>query len=155
MMRTSEQGLLLIKLHEGLRLEAYLDRFANVWSVGFGHTGDDVYAGLRITEGQANELLKQDIITAERAVRHSVMVQLLQREFDALVSFTYNLGSGALRGSTLLKKLNAGDRVGAAAEFTRWNQAGGRPLMGLLLRRWRECGLWLGTWEPAGEERAA
>lgn len=149
-MRTSEQGFLLIKLHEGLRLEAYLDRFANVWSVGYGHTGDDVYPGLRINERQAEELLRQDAIEAERAIRHSTMIQLKQREFDALVSLVFNVGTEVLdpKHSTLKRKLDSGDRFGAAGEFTRWNKSGGETVEGLVLRRWREAGMFMGAWEP-------
>lgn len=151
MMRASEQCHALIRMHEGLRLETYADS-AGVLTIGYGHTGDDVYWGKRVTEGEANELLKQDVITAERAIRHRLMVQLCQRQLDALVSLVYNLGPRQVldpASSTLARKLAEGDKAGAAGEFMRWNRAGGRTLEGLVLRRWRECGLWLGTWEPS------
>lgn len=151
MMRTSSTGFAAIKIFEGLRLEAYLDRFAGVWTIGWGRTGDDVYPGKRITEREAEEMLKQDVIEAERAIRHSVLIQLRQREFDALVSLVYNLGPVDVldpKRSTLKRKLDAGDRWGAAGEFTRWNKSGGETVEGLVLRRWREAGMFMGVWEP-------
>ncbi|CAI1079295.1 Phage-related lysozyme (muraminidase) [Serratia entomophila] len=134
-------GLKLIKHFEGLRLRAY-QCSANVWSIGYGHTAgvgpDDV-----ITEGQAISFLRQDVAESERAVNQYVHVPLTQNQFDALVSFVFNLGVGNFRTSTLLKKLNAGDYDGAAQEFGRWIHAGGKALPGLVRRREAESALFL------------
>lgn len=116
-MRTSERGLQLIKQHEGLRLTAYLDP-VGIWTIGYGHT--PARAGQKITLDQANRLLIEDATTAEKAVLRNVKVKLTQGQFDALVSFVFNLGEGRLKSSTLLRKLNGGDYDGASAEFGRW-----------------------------------
>lgn len=154
MMRLSESGLHLLKLHEGMRLDAYMDS-SGVWTIGYGHTGPDVHPGLKITEEQAQDLLIEDVALVDRMVRHRVMVHLSQNEFDALVSLVYNLGPVVLdpSKSTLARKLRDGDRIGVAGEFMRWHRAGGRPIRGLILRRWREAGVFLGVWDL--EEDAA
>ena len=97
-----------IKNHEGLRLTAYKDG-GGVWTIGYGHTGSDVREGLTIPLSEAERLLTRDLRVAEGHVNDAVKVKLTQNQFDALVSFTYNLGGGAFRSSTLLKLLNAGD----------------------------------------------
>lgn len=132
-MKTGEKGLELIKHFEGLRLRAY-QCSAHVWTIGYGHTAG-VRPGDEISTEQADDFLKQDIAESERSVGRYVTVPLKQCQFDALVSFTFNLGSGNLRTSTLLKKLNNGDYAGAAGEFLRWVNAGGKRLTGLVLRR--------------------
>ncbi len=146
-MKTSDRGIALIKAHEGLRLEAYPDP-AHGWSVptiGFGHTSaagpPKVERGMKITEAGADAILRQDLAKFERYVLDAVKVPLNQNEFDALVSFTFNLGPGNLRSSTLLRKLNAGDRAGAADEFLKWTRAGGKTLPGLVKRREAERAL--------------
>lgn len=140
-MRTSGDGRAFIGRHEGLRLSAYRDA-AGVWTIGYGHTaaaGPPVpAAGLTITAGEAETILARDLVRFEAAVARLVTVPLSQGEFDALVSFAFNVGDGALARSTLLRKLNAGDPAGAAAEFGRWNKAGGRVLAGLTRRRAEE-----------------
>src|SRR3990167_4816773 len=118
-MQVSDEGLALIKEHEGCKLEAYLCP-AGVWTVGVGHTGPDVFRGRTITQDEADALLRKDIAHAERCVNLSVTVELLQHEFDALVSLVFNIGCAAFRGSTLLRKLNAGDDA-AAKEILRWD----------------------------------
>ena len=140
-MRTSDKGIALIKRHEGLRLNAYPD-IAHGWSratIGYGHTSQagppTVKQGMAITEAEAERILRQDLIKFEGAVSALVSVPLTQSQFDALVSFTFNLGPGNLQSSTLLRKLNAGDYTGAAAEFPKWNKAGGKVLQGLVNRR--------------------
>ena len=143
----SAQGLDLVKRFEGLRLGAYQDA-AGVWTIGYGHTGN-VHPGQRITEAHAEQLLRKDVAWAEDAVRKNVDVPLSQGQFDALVSFTFNLGAGALQRSTLLQKLNAGDYAGAQAEFGRFVHAGGRVLPGLVRRRADEAELF-GNSAPAG-----
>lgn len=138
-MNISEKGLVLIKQFEGLRLDAY-QCSASVWSIGYGHTRG-VMPGDRITEDEAEDLLRQDTREAEQSVHRLVSVKLAQNQFDALVSFTFNLGAGALQRSTLLKRLNAGDYQAAAEEFLRWVYAGGKRLSGLIRRRAAEKAL--------------
>ena len=136
-METSEQMRRLIAQFEGCRLTAYKDS-VGVWTIGYGHTGADVHQGLTITQQRANELLASDLKRFERAVE-KLGGDLAQHEFDAMVSFAVNLGEGALRSSTLLKKHAAGDRAGAREEFKRWNHAGGKVLAGLTKRRAAEA----------------
>lgn len=140
-MRTGINGLTLIKQFEGLRLQAYKCP-ADRWTIGYGHTAD-VSANDVITEAQAISLLCQDVAESERAVNQYVHVPLTKNQFDALVSFVFNLGVGNFRTSTLLKKLNAGDDNGAAQEFGRWIHAGGKALPGLVRRREAERALFL------------
>ena len=142
-MRISQTGLDLIKTFEGLKLESYKCP-AGVWTVGYGHTRT-TKPHQRITEQQAETLLREDVAAFERAVEQAVTVDLAQHEFDALVSFAYNVGSGAFAKSTLVRKLNAGDKAGAAREFDRWNKAGGRELPGLARRRAAERALFEGN----------
>lgn len=140
-----------IKQWEGLRLTAYKDS-VGVWTIGYGHTGADVKPGMTITNARADELLRGDLRTAERAVDSSVTVPLSDNQFGALVSFVFNVGSGAFKGSTLLKKLNAGDYDAVPAELARWNKGtvggsisgGGKKVVipGLVNRRAAEIGLW-------------
>lgn len=143
-MKTSDRGVALIKAHEGLRLTAYTDP-VGVWTIGYGHTTaagpPKVERGMKITDAGADAILRQDLAKFEGYVSSAVKVPLNQNEFDALVSFTFNLGPGNLRSSTLLKKLNAGDRAGAADEFLKWTKAGGKTLPGLVKRREAERAL--------------
>ena len=139
--RINTAGLDLIKDFEGLRLNAYQDA-VGVWTIGYGHT-NTAYPGQRITNAQATDLLRQDVANFEDAVTRAVRVPINENQFAALVSFAYNVGSGALNSSTLLRKLNAGDTFGAANEFLRWNRAGGRVLAGLTRRREAERSLFL------------
>lgn len=141
-MRINEDGLNLIKNFEGLRLKAYQDS-VGVWTIGYGHTGKDVAPELEITEEQAEKLLEADLDRFERGVSNIVAVPLNENEFAALVSFSFNLGLANLKSSTLLKKLNAEDRAGAAQQFVRWNKAGGKVLSGLTRRREAERDLFL------------
>lgn len=139
---TSPKGITLIKKHEGCRLRAYLCP-ARVWTIGYGHTGD-VKAGQTITQAQADALLLRDL--AERFEPHvnaMVKVKLSQNQFDALVSLAFNIGVGALRASTLIRKLNAGDYAGAADQFKVWRMGGGKVLPGLVTRRAEEAKLFL------------
>ena len=132
-MKISQKGLDLIKQFEGLRLKAYLCA-AGVPTIGYGHTRG-VSLGMSITEEQAEGYLLEDIHEFELAIQRLVYTRLTQNQFDALVSFTFNLGIGSLKTSTLLKKLNAGDIAGAANEFNKWVYAGGKKLKGLIKRR--------------------
>jgi len=139
----SNNGLRLTKQFEGRKLTAYHDS-VGVWTIGDGHTGPDVYRGLTINDQRADELLLQDTAEAAADVNHLVTYpHLTQDMFDALVDFTFNLGAGRLAASTLLKKLNAGDIEGAAAEFPKWVYAGGKVLAGLVKRRDAERALFL------------
>lgn len=138
-MKTSPKGISLIKEFEGLSLDAYMCS-AGVLTIGYGHTGG-VQKGDRITEKKAEELLQDDLKKFENGVLRLVRVPLNQNQFDALVSFAFNLGVGNLGKSTLLRKLNDRDFKGAAAEFVRWNKAGGRELDGLTRRRNAEAEL--------------
>ncbi|MGD1899289.1 MAG: lysozyme [Phormidesmis sp.] len=140
--RTNKNGLLLIKSFEGLRLQAYRDA-VGIWTIGYGTTRG-VRPGMRISENQAIEFLQGDLARFEKAINDSVKVSINDNQFSALASFTYNVGPGAFRSSTLLRKLNRGDIRGAADEFPRWNKAGGRVLAGLTRRRNAERLLFLG-----------
>lgn len=141
-MKISQEGIDLIKKFEGCKLHAYQDS-VGVWTIGVGHTAT-AKRGMVITQGTADDLLRQDLEEAEDAVRELVHVPLLQCEFDALVSFAFNLGSGNLATSTLRSKLNGHDRTGAADEFPRWVHAGGKKLKGLIRRRNAERAMFLG-----------
>lgn len=140
-MRTSENGRKLIQQFEGCREKAYQD-CVGVWTIGYGHTGN-VKAGQVISKKEADRLLSEDLKRFESGVEKNVKVALTQNQFDALVSFCYNLGVGSLQKSTLLKKLNNGDHKGAAEEFLKWNKAGGKVLTGLVRRREAERQLFL------------
>ncbi|WP_434656946.1 lysozyme [Chromobacterium violaceum] len=141
-MKTNAAGISLIKQFEGVRLAAYQD-MVGVWTIGYGHTGPDVKAGMTITQQQADQLLAADLEKFETGVRKAVIVPLNANQFSALVSFSYNLGLGNLRSSTLLRMLNKGDYDGAAAQFPRWNRAGGQAVPGLTRRRKAEQALFL------------
>ncbi|WP_251854197.1 lysozyme [Enterobacter asburiae] len=146
MMQTSDKGIALIKQFEGSKLTAYQDS-VGVWTIGYGWTqpvdGKQIRAGMTIKQETAERLLKTGLVSYERDVSRLVKVGLTQGQFDALVSFTYNLGARSLSTSTLLRKLNAGDYAGAADEFLRWNKAGGKVLNGLTRRREAERALFL------------
>jgi len=131
-----------IKEWEQLRLEAYMPTKNDVPTIGWGHT-KDVKMGDVITEEQAQKFLDEDVAWAVRAVNREVTVGLTQNQFDALVSFTFNVGEGAFSKSTLLRKLNAGDYAGAAEQFPRWNKQAGKVLRGLTRRRANEMHMFL------------
>ena len=132
----------LIEKFEGLRLTAYQD-MVGVWTIGYGHTGPDVKAGLTITQQQAEQLLINDLARFNNGVNALVTVKINQNQFDALISFSYNLGLGSLQQSTLLRLLNAGNFQAAADQFPRWDRAGGKEVAGLLARRNAERALFL------------
>jgi lysozyme len=146
MKTTSAVGQALIRHFEQCRLTGYLCP-AGVPTIGWGHTGPEVRVGMKITQQQADALFEQDLRKREAQVFHLVNVHLTQGQWDALVSFEYNLGEGNLASSTLLEKVNAGDFRGAALEFPRWCHSGGEVLEGLVLRRKAEQQLFLtGMW---------
>ncbi|MAN11582.1 MAG: lysozyme [Sphingobium sp.] len=140
-MKTSPAGRALITRFEGERLVAYFCP-AKVWTVGVGHTGPDVRPGLTITRERSQEILAADLLRFERAVNR-MGGRMTQGQFDAMVSFAFNVGEGALKSSTLLKKHLADDYAGAARELARWNKAGGRVLPGLVKRRAAEAALYM------------
>lgn len=155
-MQTSSMMRALIESFEGCRLEPYQDS-VGVWTQGFGHTGSDVYAGCDpITQQQADQLLAADLQKFEGYVTELCPV-CSQQQFDALVSFTYNLGQGSLAGSTLRRYHNAGDYTAAAGEFSKWDHAGGQVLAGLTRRRAAEAEVYsTGTYsaDPSSSQAA-
>jgi lysozyme len=142
-MKISQAGLDLIKRFEGCELEAYQDA-VGIWTIGYGHTGPDVHEGLKITQAQADAILAKDVERFASGVAANVRVAITQSEFDALVSFAFNVGLTAFRTSTLLKLLNDNsDRSVVATQFLRWNKAGDKVLEGLTKRRNAEKELFL------------
>ena len=140
-MNIGEAGIALIKEFEGRRLAVYCDPIG-ILTVGYGHTGPDLEEGSIITEVEADAYLREDVAHAEKCVnRLTNGIQITQGQFDALVSFVFNLGCDALRRSTLLVNLLDGDDASAAKEFVRWNRAGGKVLAGLTRRREAEAAL--------------
>lgn len=145
-MTPSDACLDLIRDAEQCRLHAYPDPGTGgaPWTIGWGHTGPEVRPGLVWTQEQADEAFERDIEQFSSQVAALFpRTELTQGQFDALVSFAYNCGLGALSTSTLRKRLLAGDADGAAEEFQRWNKAGGKVLAGLTTRRAAECALFL------------
>ncbi|SEN18587.1 lysozyme [Pseudomonas sp. ok272] len=140
-MRASQKGVSLIKSFEGLRLKSYQDS-VGVWTIGYGTTRG-IGPNMTITNAQAERMFSNDIARFEPELDRLVNVLLNQNQWDALISFTYNLGAANLGSSTLLRLLNAGDYTGAAAQFPRWNKAGGQVLAGLNKRRAAEQQMFL------------
>ena len=137
-MHISERGFELIKKFEGCELEAY-QCAAGVWTIGYGHT-KDVQEGDKWTEEKAEFMLWRELEDEyEEYVNNLVTVPLNQCQFDALVSWVYNLGPSNLKKSTLLKKLNAGEYNEVPAQIKRWNKVGGKVLPGLTRRREEEA----------------
>ena len=140
-MHISEKGIEFIIREEGERLTAYKCP-AGVWTIGVGHTGKDVKKGMVITKEQSRELLKQDLKRFEMCVDTNINHILKQHEFDALVSFAFNVGCEAFRLSTLRKKINSyAPATEIAAEFRKWRKGGGKVLPVLVARREREIKL--------------
>ena len=135
----------LIKVSEGLKLIAYKCP-AGKWTIGWGHTGPEVHSGLQWTQGEADEALRNDVDHAWSSIKNHAG-PCTQGQCDALTDFAFNLGAGALLGSTLLKLHAAGDDKGAAKEFVRWDHAkvDGREkeMTGLKKRRLTEAALYL------------
>lgn len=132
-MKCSQEGLELIKKFEGCKLKSYKCP-AGVWTIGYGHT-EDVKEGDIVSPQEADKLLRADVFKFEEYVADNVTVKLTQNQFDALVTWTFNLGVGNLRNSTMLKKLNNADYTSVPFEMKRWNKAGGKTLDGLIRRR--------------------
>ncbi|NTU49367.1 MAG: lysozyme [Desulfobulbaceae bacterium] len=142
-MNISKKGLSNIKHFEGLRLDSY-HCSAGVLTIGYGHTGPDVTEDMVITIAQADSLLEKDVKTFVAGVNALLTTDISQNQFDALVSFAYNLGLGALGKSTLLKLVNRRKFTMAASEFLRWNKCHGHVLNGLTARREAERKLFAG-----------
>ena len=142
-MKTGTKGIELIKHFEGCELEAYKCA-AGVWTIGYGHikgvTSDSV-----ITQEQAEQMLVEELNEYEGYINNMVTVPLSQNQFDALVSWVYNLGGGNLKASTLLKVVNSGEFKGVPEQIMRWNKAGGKVLEGLTRRRQAEADLFSGN----------
>jgi lysozyme len=140
-----------VKKFEGCRLCSYKDP-VGVWTVGYGATrlasGNPVMRNVRITQEQADDLLKSELERLRAVLAQYIRVPVTEGQFVALIDFAYNCGEGALRRSTLLKLLNAGKVVNAGYEFRRWARAGGIELPGLVRRREAEKKIFLGEEEP-------
>lgn len=158
-MKTSPNGIAVTKYFESFEARAYPDPATGgkPYTIGFGTTvypsGAPVRLGDVCTKEQAEKYLQNDLAKFEKIVSDAVRVPLNQGQFDALVSFTYNVGPANLRSSTLLKKLNAGDYAGAAKEFPRWNKANGKVMKGLTRRRAAEQCLFEGMGGASAIER--
>lgn len=144
MMTLSPKGLAFIKQMEGCRLVPYQDQ-AGVWTVGVGHTGHDVIPGKAITQADAEHLLECDSGRFADALNRLITVPLTQNQFDALVSFAFNVGIAAFSRSTLRAVVNKGDHEDVPAQLLRWNKAGGKVSSGLVRRRQAESHLYQGV----------
>ena len=129
-----DRGVDMIKSYEGLRLTAYFPTPDDVLTIGYGHT-KTAKPGMTITMHEADLLLLDDIHWVEAVVNTYVKVTLNQNQYDALCSFVYNIGGTQFKKSTLLRKLNEMDYVGASYQFKRWNKQNGKVLKGLSRRR--------------------
>jgi len=144
-MHMSQGGLdNLLKKFEGCKLKAYRCP-ANVCTIGYGHTSAAgapmVNDGMTITQAQAEDILKRDIVKYEIAVMDLVKVKLTQNQFDVLTDFAYNAGVGNLKSSTMLKKINSGNLDAVPSELMKWTKGGGKVLPGLVRRR-QAAGAW-------------
>ena len=158
-MKMSREGIKFLKIAEGFRNKPYKDS-AGLLTIGVGHllTNSELKSGViniagtnvswknGITDAQIEDLLAQDVVRFEDAVNDLVTVYLTQYQFDALVSFSFNVGVGAFEKSTLLKVLNQKLYENIPAQLARWNKAGGRPVAGLTNRRRAEALLWNGRY---------
>jgi lysozyme len=140
-MKAGRDAFTLIKAFEGLRLKAYQD-VQGIWTIGYGHTGGDIEGPMVITRGDAERYLMDDVAFVERKLFRMLLRKPLQHEFDAMLSWCFNIGYGAAQKSTLIKLYNLGQVREAAGEFLRWNKIrrGGKvqPVQGLTLRRQSE-----------------
>lgn len=140
LMTTGEKGLNLIKSFEGCKLKAYKCP-AGVPTIGYGHT-KGVTMGMEISQSVADKYLAEDVAPLEKTI-NKLGINFRQGQFDALVSFMFNLGEGSFNKSTLKKKILAGAKdAEIAEEFKKWNKAGGKVLAGLVKRREAEAKLW-------------
>lgn len=144
----------MIKKHEALRLRAYMPTPNDVPTIGWGHTRG-VKMGDVITEKQAQKFFEQDTAWAVKAVNNMVKVKLNQNQFDALVSWVFNVGETNARASTLVRQLNTGDYEAVRRELPRWNKQKGKVLRGLVKRRAEEVELFYSEAAHRGAERGA
>lgn len=149
MRHVTDEGLALIKRFEGFSAMPYLCP-AGWWTIGWGAARDlngqhITAAAPPVTEEEAESLLRRDVGIAERAVLRLIAVPLADGQFDALASFTFNLGAGALQRSTLRRKVNQGEHEDVSDEFRKWVWGGGRKLLGLMRRREAEAALYVGS----------
>lgn len=142
-MKLSDAGVKHLEAEEGYREVPYMDA-GGVLTVGYGHTGKDVRAGENVSLERAQELLRADVATAEACINKYVTVIQNQHQFDALVSFVYNVGTEAFKKSTLLQTINSGDVEGISNQFMRWVNVAGKRNKGLVNRRAAECRLYHG-----------
>lgn len=141
-MKISNEGKNLIKYFEGCKLEAYLDAVSTP-TIAYGRT-KGVTMGDTCTQEQAEAWLDEELVEYENYVNEAVKVPLTQNQFDALVSWTYNLGPSNLNNSTMLKVLNSSSYDDVPTQIKRWNRAGGKVLDGLVRRREAEALLFKG-----------
>ncbi len=142
----SPDGLAILQYFESCRLEAYWDSDGKVWTIGWGDTGPDVVKGLRITQAEADERLQRRLAREfVPGVMNALTRPVTQAQLDAMVDLSYNIGVSAFQGSTLVRLFNAGDQVGAAEQFPRWNKSGGKVLLGLRRRRAADRARFLGA----------
>jgi lysozyme len=134
MATVSPAGRALIRRFEGCRLTAYQD-LKGIWTIGYGHTGPDVRPGMTITQEQAEALLAADLARFATGVEDSLARPVTQMQLDALVSLAYNIGLGAFRRSSVLRRLNARDEQGAAEAWILWRDDGQPTEAGLARRR--------------------
>ncbi len=139
----SDEGTALTKSFEGLRLDAYQDA-AGVWTVGYGHTGPDLLAGMKISQADADMMLRADLSAAVACVNRALEEEISQGQFDALVDFCFNVGRAAFLRSSLLRYVNQGEFAIAAQQFLLWVNAGGKRCEGLVKRRTAERAMFLG-----------
>lgn len=157
-MQMNLEGIAIIREFEGLSRRPYRCP-AGYWTIGYGHViraGEDFQDGIDIAA--AERLLRQDVAVAEDAVCRLIRVPMNDNQFSALVSWTFNLGAGALQRSTLRRRLNAGCYDAVPREICRWNKAGGKVLAGLVRRRAIEASLFLSRPRPGsalGQGQAA
>jgi lysozyme len=153
--RTSDQGIALLKKHEGLRLKAYPDPASGgePWTIGYGTTSSagvgKITKGMTITQAQAEDMLRRSLVIYERGVVKALNRAPTQTQFDALVSFAYNVGVPAMSKSSVIRHYNAGDTQKAADSFLLWNKAAGKVMPGLTRRRSEERALFLKASAPA------
>lgn len=149
-MKTSQQGINLIKKWEGFKAKPYICP-AGYPTIGYGHVIRKSETFSDLTPEQAEEILRNDVIVAERSVLRLINPQVFegpqgQGRFDALVSFTFNLGGGTLQRSTLRSRINRGEVFPAFNEFGKYRLAGGKVSKGLVARRWDEAALFMGSY---------
>lgn len=157
-MRISAEGKSVLEYFEGRRNDAYPDPATggDPWTIGVGHTGPEVHKHLMWSDDKIDEVLAEDLVKFEAGVsKLTAGRRLEQGQFDALVLFAFNVGLGALAGSTLLRKFMAGDVRGAADEFRRWDKAAGKSMLGLRRRRAAEQSLFHGSTAAAAKQIAS